>query len=143
MTFDFIPWFLHSIYVTIFSCDMLSTLFLENISFLCHCITTLLIENISFLCNHLKPSYVMTFNVIPGFFSFSNVTKNNIDIRPGPPKKLEQRRRTFSMLIFLGVEKVVDVNHLRPLMLIFSLLVPLPRKNHIKHKMVSTTRKKT
>jgi hypothetical protein len=24
--------------------------------------------NIFFLCNHLKPKYVMTFDVIPGFF---------------------------------------------------------------------------
>ena len=96
MTFDIIPWFLHSIYVTVFSCDMLSTLFLENISFLCHCLkpsyvmpfnvipwflhsiyvtafscdmlSTLFLENIFFLCNRLKPSYVMTFDVIPGFF---------------------------------------------------------------------------
>ena len=30
------------------------------------------------------------------------------------------------MLIFLGLEKVVDVNHLRSSMLIFSLLVPHP-----------------
>ena len=68
-----LSWFLHSIYVTIFSCDMLSTLFLENIFF---------------LCNRLKPSYVMTFDVIPVFFfSFLNGTKNNIDNGPGPPKK--------------------------------------------------------
>jgi hypothetical protein len=46
----------------------------------------LFLENIFFLCNCLKPSYVMTFNVIPIFFSFSNATKNNIDIRPGPKK---------------------------------------------------------
>jgi hypothetical protein len=44
-----------------------------------------------------------------------------------PPKKLEQRRRTFSMLIFLGVKKVIDVNHLRSL--IFLLLVPHPPVN--------------
>jgi hypothetical protein len=31
------------------------------------------------------------------------------------------------MLIFLGLEKVVDVNHLRLSMLIFSLLVPHPK----------------
>jgi hypothetical protein len=32
------------------------------------------------------------------------------------------------MLVFLGLEKVVDVNHLRSSMLIFSLLVPHPDK---------------
>ena len=69
----------------------------------------------------------MTFDVIPGFFfTFSNWTKNNIDIGPGPKKKLEQRRQTFSMLIFLGVQTVVDLNHLLPSMLIFSLLLPHP-----------------
>ncbi len=115
MTFDVIPWFLHSIYVTIFSCDMLSRLFLENIFFLCNrlkpsyvmtfnvipwflhsiyvtifscdMLSTLFLENIFFLCNHLKPSYVMTFDIIPVFFSFSNGTKNNIDNGPGPPQK--------------------------------------------------------
>ncbi len=66
----------------------------------------------------------MTFDVIPVvFFTFSNWTKYNIDIGLGPKKKkLEQRRQTFLMLIFLGVQTVVDVNHLLPSMLIFSLL---------------------
>jgi hypothetical protein len=36
------------------------------------------------------------------------------------------------MLIFLGLEKVVDVNHLRSSMLIFSLLVPHPEQTHNK-----------
>ncbi len=47
-------------------------------------------------------------------------------MRPGQIKKLELRRQIFSMLIFLGVEKVVDVNHLRSSMLIFSMLLPHP-----------------
>ncbi len=96
MTFDVIPWFLHSIYVTIFSCDMLSMLFLENIFFLCNrlkpsyvmtldiipwflhsiyvtifscdMLSMLFLENIFFSCNRPKPSYVMTFDVIPVFF---------------------------------------------------------------------------
>jgi hypothetical protein len=51
----------------------------------------------------------------------------NIDMRPGQKKKLEQRRQIFSMLIFLGVKKVVDVNHLRLSMLIFSMLLPHPK----------------
>ena len=73
MTFDVIPWFLHSIYVTILSCDMLSTLFLENIFF---------------LCNRLKPSYVITFdNNSWVFFTFSYAMRNNIDNPPGPPTK--------------------------------------------------------
>jgi hypothetical protein len=50
----------------------------------------------------------------------------NINMRPGQIKKLELRRQIFSMLIFLGVEKVVDVNHLRSSMLIFSMLLPHP-----------------
>ncbi len=84
-------------------------------------------KNIFLLCQCLKPPYVMTFDIIPiSFFTFSNGTKNNIDIGPGPKKKLEQRQQTFSMLIFLGVETVVDVNHLLPSMLIFSLLLPHP-----------------
>ena len=69
----------------------------------------------------------MTFDIIPIFFTFLNGTKNNIDIGLGPPpKKLELRRRTLSMLIFLGVKKVVDVNHLLSLMLIFLMLLPHP-----------------
>jgi hypothetical protein len=88
----------------------------------------LFLENIFFLCNCLKPSYVMPFDVIPIFFSFLNATKNNIDIRPGPPKKLELRWQTFLMLIFLWLQKLVDVGHLRLSMLIFLLLVPNPKK---------------
>jgi hypothetical protein len=69
----------------------------------------------------------MTFDVIPIFFYIFEWDKEKHQHWAGPPqKKLEQRRRTFSMLIFIGVEKVVDVNHLQPSMLIFSLLVPHP-----------------
>ncbi len=78
------------------------------------------------LCQLLKPPYVMTFDIIPILFTFLNGTKNNIDIGPGPKKKLELCRRTLSMLIFLGVENLVDVSHLRPSMLIFSTLIPHP-----------------
>jgi hypothetical protein len=68
----------------------------------------------------------MTFDVIPIFFFFW--MGQRITSTSGRPqkKKLELRRRTFSMLIFLGAEKVVDVNHLRSSMLIFLLLVPHP-----------------
>ena len=77
-----------------------------------------------------QSSYVMTFNVIPGFFlTFSYAMRNNINNPIGPPKKLEQHRQTFSMLIFLGVENLVNVSHLRPSMLIFSMLVPHPLKS--------------
>ncbi len=75
MTFNFIPWFLHSIYVTVISCDMLSMLFLENISFLCHYLKPSFVMTFDIipskyllLCNCLKPSYVMTFDIIPVFF---------------------------------------------------------------------------
>ena len=84
-------------------------------------------KNISFLCQCLKPPYVMTFDVIPIFFlHFRMVQRITSTSGRAQKKKLEQRRQTFSMLIFLGVEKVVDVNHLRPSMLIFSMLIPHP-----------------
>jgi hypothetical protein len=67
----------------------------------------------------------MTFDVIPGFFYIFELDKELHRHWAGPPqKKLEQRRQTFSMLIFLGVQTVVDVNHLLPSMLIF--LLPHP-----------------
>ncbi len=136
MTFDIIPWFLHSIYVTIFSRYMLSMLFLEIIFFLCYC---------------LNPSYVMTFDIIPVKLSFFMSPSKALvcnDIRRyshfflhfrmgqritstlgrAQKKKLELRRRTLSMLIFLGVENLVDVSHLQPSMLIFSMLIPHPGK---------------
>jgi hypothetical protein len=97
-------------------------------------------KNIFLLCQCLKPPYVMTFDVIPiSFFTFLNRTKNNIDNGPGPPqKKLEQCQQTFSMLIFLGVETVVDVNHLLPSMLIFLLLLPHPQTFCIYFKQILT-----
>ncbi len=51
----------------------------------------------------------MTFDDIPIFLTFLNGTRNNINIRLGPPKKLELRRRTLSMLIFLGVKNLVPL----------------------------------
>ncbi len=76
----------------------------------------------------------MTFDVIPGFFLHFQMGQRITWIlgrAPPPKKKLEQRRHTLSMLIFLEVEKVVDVNHLRPSMLIFSMLLPHPEKTDI------------
>ncbi len=109
---------LHSIYVTVFSCNMLSTLFLENISFLCHC---------------LKPSYVMTFNVIPGFFLHFHMRWGITSTISTAPPKAGTTSTNFSMLIFLGVENLVDVSHLQPSMLIFLvlmflMLIPHPLK---------------
>jgi hypothetical protein len=86
--------------------------------------------NIFFLCNHLKPKYVMTFDVIPGFFLHFRIGQRiTSTLGRAQKKKLEQRRQTFSMLIFLGVQTVVDVNHLLPSMLIFSLLLPHPNQS--------------
>jgi hypothetical protein len=42
------------------------------------------------------------------------------------------------MLIFLGVQTAVDVNHLLPSMLIFSLLVTGPENTNIKRNVEST-----
>ena len=73
----------------------------------------------------------MTFDVIPGFFLHFRIGQRiTSTLGRAQKKKLEQRRQTFSMLIFLGVQTVVDVNHLLLSMLIFLLLLPHPIYNY-------------
>ncbi len=78
----------------------------------------------------------MTFNVIPILFLHFKMWRR-ITLTSGPPppppppppkkkKKLELLWRTFLMLIFLWVQKLVDVSHFRLSMLIFLRLVPHP-----------------
>jgi hypothetical protein len=45
----------------------------------------------------------------------------------------KKKAGTFSILIFLGVKKVVDVNHLRWSMLIFLMLLPHPQETTVKY----------